>query len=250
MRQLAMAVRLVALLLAAPLSLAAGPALAGPPFITDDAEPTDTGHWEIYAFADGTRTPGQTNGSFGLDFNYGPVKDLQITAVVPFDYATGADPTFGKVELAAKYRFLHQAPGSPMPDVAFFPRVFLPTDKAGGRASLLLPLWAQKDFGPWSLFGGGGYTINPGPKPGSGSRNFWQAGAVLSRPVSKRLTLGAELYHQTPDASDAKPYTALNLGALYRLTDHWSLLASGGPGLQNARDQGRYVFYVSLKADY
>jgi hypothetical protein len=26
------------------------PALAGPPYITDDPEPTDTGHYEIYFF--------------------------------------------------------------------------------------------------------------------------------------------------------------------------------------------------------
>ena len=37
---------------------------------------------------------------------------------------------------------------------------------------LLLPLWAQKDFGGTSLFGGGGYEINPG----SGNKDFWQAG--------------------------------------------------------------------------
>ena len=31
------------------LSLAAAtPAWAGPPFLTDDPEPTETGHWEIY----------------------------------------------------------------------------------------------------------------------------------------------------------------------------------------------------------
>ncbi|HTX51339.1 MAG TPA: hypothetical protein VME40_18335 [Caulobacteraceae bacterium] len=26
-------------------------AVAGPPYVTDDAEPTDPGHWEIYAYA-------------------------------------------------------------------------------------------------------------------------------------------------------------------------------------------------------
>ena len=28
-------------------------ALAGPPFITDDPEPVDPGHWEVYAFSAG-----------------------------------------------------------------------------------------------------------------------------------------------------------------------------------------------------
>jgi hypothetical protein len=37
---------------------------------------------------------------------------------------------------------------------------------------------------------------------------------------------------------------------ILKLTDHWSLLASGGPGLENAREEGRYDFYLSLLANY
>ncbi len=33
----------------APIGVAA-PAVAGPPYLTDDPVPTDTGHWELYAF--------------------------------------------------------------------------------------------------------------------------------------------------------------------------------------------------------
>ena len=40
------------------------------------------------------------------------------------------------------------------------------------------------------------------------------------------------------------------LGVDYRLTPHWSLLASGGPGLKNAAAEGRWDFYLALKADY
>jgi hypothetical protein len=242
----------VALGCCAAISLVAGSAAAGPPFVSDDPEPTDTGHWEIYNFVTGTHTPGQTAGAAGLDLNYGPIKDLQLTAVIPLAYQTGqtgVDPGLGDIELGAKYRFLHQAEGSLMPDVAVFPRLFVPTggrQRGTGRFSLLLPIWAQKDIGKWSVFGGGGYTINPGP----GQRNFWLSGAALSRPVTDRLTLGIEVFHQTPDAIDAKDFTGMNLGVIYKLTDHWSLLASGGPGLQNAAEEGRYTFYVSLKADY
>ena len=31
----------------------AAPAVAGPPYLTDDPVPTDTSHWEIYAFTGG-----------------------------------------------------------------------------------------------------------------------------------------------------------------------------------------------------
>ena len=37
----------------AAMLLLASPALAGPPFITDDPEPVEPGHWEVYGFSSG-----------------------------------------------------------------------------------------------------------------------------------------------------------------------------------------------------
>jgi len=231
------------------LLLVATPAMAGPPFVTDDPEPTDQGHWEIYNFASGTGLPSVVAGQAGLDINYGGAKDLQLTAVVPLDFQTGTEPGLGDVELAAKYKFLHQAEGPWTPDVAFFPRLFAPTGTGAftdHHISLFLPFWAEKDFGKWSLFGGGGYDINPG----ADNRNYWLSGVTLTRAVTDRVNLGLEVYHQTPDTLQAKAFTGLNLGATYKLTDHWSLLAAGGPGIQNASQQGQYDFYLALEATY
>jgi len=94
------------------LALAAPAARAGPPYVTDDPEPTDTGHWEIYNFITATHTPGDTSGQGGFDINYGAAKDLQLTAVIPIDLESGARAGLGDIELAVKYRFLHQADGS------------------------------------------------------------------------------------------------------------------------------------------
>ena len=160
-------------------------AVAGPPFVSDDPEPTDRGHWEIYTFVAGTVAAGETVGQAGFDINYGGAQDLQLTAVVPLGYRhdTRTDVGLGGIELAAKYKFLHQSDGSPLPDLAFFPRLITPTaGRTFGtrRLSVFLPLWGQKDFGKWSLFGGGGYTINPGV----GQRSFWLEGLGLSRSLS------------------------------------------------------------------
>lgn len=103
-----------------------------------------------------------------------------------------------------------------------------------------------QDIGKWSLFGGGGYTLNPG----GGQRNYALAGAGVLRTITTRLSLGGEIYHYTRDADDGRAYTAVSAGGLYRLNTHYSLLASAGPGIQHARDQGRYSFYLALKADY
>ncbi|MBV8971278.1 MAG: hypothetical protein JO290_03190 [Sphingomonadaceae bacterium] len=229
------------------LALAAAPAAAGPPYVTDDPQPTDLGHYEIYFFASATQVPGSTAGAGGVDFNYGGLTDVQLTAVVPLAFDTspgGRRVGAGNVELAVKYKFLHQkADGI---DLSLFPRLFVPAggQRFGtGQAALLLPLWAERDWGKWSLFGGGGWQLNPG------GRNFWSGGVALSRALGERASVGAEVYHHGPDARDARSFTGLNLGATYRLSKHWSLIGAAGPGVENARDGGLVSAYVALKAD-
>jgi hypothetical protein len=244
--------RLFAAVAASGAALLAPPAWAGPPYVTDDPQPTAPGHWEIYAFIAGAHVEGDTGGESGLDLNYGGAKDLQLTLVIPaaFERADGDTHLgMGVVEAAAKLKILHHDESGWRPDVAVFPRLFLPTAPArfaSRHVNLLLPVWAEKDFGRWAVFGGGGYQLNPG----AGNRDFWTGGLAVTRQVTERLNLGAEITHRTRDASGGRDFTGANLGVIYRLADHWSLLASGGPGLQNAREEGRYAFYVSLKADY
>jgi hypothetical protein len=231
------------------------PALAGPPYLSDDPEPTDVGHWEIYNFATGIGGPTGLAGQAGFDINYGAAKNLQLTAVLPLAFGapdafreTGLRSGPGDVELAIKYEFLHQSEGTWTPDVALFPRLFAPTaDHAlgTGRVGLLLPIWAQKDFGPWSVFGGGGYQLNPG----AGQQDFWQGGVAISRSFGSRVSLGAELYGQTCDTTAGGAFETLNMAATYRLTGHWSVLTSAGPAWDRSRANG-YVFYLALKADY
>jgi hypothetical protein len=228
-----------------------GPAVAGPPYVTDDPAPTDTGHWEIYNFVDGLDAGGSWAGEAGLDLNYGAAPGIQLTAVLPAAYSTGDFNAAGAgmVELAFKYRFLRPPDDSPLPDVAFFPRVFLPTAGKGlgyNGVDVLLPIWAEKDFGAWSVFGGGGWQYNAGP----GDHSFFTGGLAITRQVSTPLQLGVELYGHTRDLTTDRDFVGVNLGADYRLTKHWSLLVSGGPGLDGASADGKWDFYFSLKADY
>jgi len=48
------------------------PALAGPPYVSEDPEPTDYKHFEIYTFSNGTATKGDIGGATDVDFNTGP----------------------------------------------------------------------------------------------------------------------------------------------------------------------------------
>ncbi|MGZ5999938.1 MAG: transporter [Rhizomicrobium sp.] len=228
------------------------PALAGPPYVTDDPQPTDNGHYEIYAFTGGTATIDGSSGQAGIDFNYGGAENLQLTMVVPFAYDSprgGASVTgFGDVELAAKYKFLHQDTFGL--DVAIFPRLFLPTNSnpalGSKHASLFIPIFAEKDWGDWSVFGGGGCTINRG----GSSQDFCQMGLVVARRVIPALQLGLELYHQTPGEKGTRHSTGLGFGAIYDLNEHCHLMASAGPGIQNADPTNQATWYAALLFTY
>jgi hypothetical protein len=227
------------------------PALAGPPYLTDDPETVEQGHWETYVFVSGQDLLGQPTGETGLDINRGAGPNLHFNLVLPAAYDTAAAPGLGAgdIELAAKVRFLHQAAGSVMPDVALYPRLFLPSATGGldaPRPRLFVPLWAQKDFGSWSVFGGGGWELNPGP----GNSNPWMGGLAVTRDVTKRLNLGVEIYGQSRSALDTPASAVVNFGVTYRITGHWSLLASGGPVLVNRNLTGSDDFYLSLEAQY
>lgn len=237
-----MRLRFVAALCAAA---AAAPALAGPPYITDDPVPTDTGHWEVYTFTDGQGLRSSVDADAGFDLNYGPVKDVQLTATLPLSFSReprrGWRTGTGDVELAVKYRFFDDEKSGL--SVAVFPRAFLPTSTLdrGERTRLLLPVWAQKDFaGGTSIFGGGGYELNPG----AGNRNFLQAGVAVTHDVTKAVSVGGEVAWQQRDSDDSTAEIDAGLGAIVKLSDHYALLFSGGPSW--ADHSTGYHFYGSL----
>jgi hypothetical protein len=224
---------------------AAAPALAGPPYITDDPLPTDTGHWEIYAFTAGEGERSSFDADAGPDFNYGPVKDVQLTATLPLSFShepgQGWRSGTGDVELGVKYRAMNDERSGI--SVAVFPRVILPTSSmaAGEKTRLLLPVWLQKDFSSdTSLFGGGGYEINPGP----GNCDFWIGGAALTHDFGRGVSAGMEVAYQSPDRVGATSKTDLGVGTIIHISGPASFLASAGPTWSDRRTG--YHFYLAL----
>jgi hypothetical protein len=223
-------VNLIPRSLASALLLAATPALAGPPYLTDDPIPTDTGHWETYAFSSGEGRNSLLDGNVGFDLNYGPTKDVQLTATLPLSFSHDPQQGWrggtGDAELGVKYRFFNDEKRGI--SAAIFPRAILPTSTVARdeKVRILLPLWIGKEFtGGTSLFGGGGYEINPGP----GNRSFWQAAAALTHDVSNKLSIGAEVTRQGSDTVGGTAQTRAGVGSIVKLSEHNSLLFSGGP---------------------
>jgi hypothetical protein len=223
------------------------PALAGPPYVSDDPEPTDYQHFEIYTFNTGIAARGGTSGAAGIDFNYGAAPNLQLTATVPtgFDVLPGGptDIGLGNIELAAKYRFLRQ--DSFGLDVSIFPRVFLPSGSntvGDNRAAVLLPIWIQKDWaGGWSAFGGGGCMMG-----GLGSQDFCMAGGVLTYQLLPKLQLGVEFFHQTADRIGTPATSSVGVGVRYDLNDTYHLLGYVRRGIENTNETDQYSWYAAV----
>ncbi len=228
----------------------------------------DTGHFEINLFSQGTQADtGWTASLPGLEINYGALPNLQLHVIfqqglsAPAGGGTGI--TLGNVELGAKYRFLTPGDDDWYPQAGIFPMIEIPAGNprlglTTGHAQVYLPLWLQKDFGNWTLFGGGGYWINPGP----GNSNYGFFGLGLLRQLFKNLALGVELFHQTPTGRTAlspvgsvgglgtASQTAFNAGAVYDFSDHWHLLMSAGSGVQNRNATNALSYYAALQLTF
>ena len=235
--------------LSAPFS----PAYAGPPFITDDPEPVDPGQWEIYGFAAGTQVRGDIGGTLaGTEVNYGAAPNLQLHVIVPlaFDSPNGGPTVTGPddIELGVKYRFITPGEDDWFPQIGIFPLVEVPAGNAqrglgAGKMREYLPVWLQKDWGDWTSYGGGGYWINPG----AGNQNYWFAGWLLQRQVTKQLALGAEIFHQTADMVGGKGTTGFNVGGIYDFNDNYHFLFSAGRGFQNPALTNQFSYYLAVQ---
>jgi Putative MetA-pathway of phenol degradation len=224
-----------------------GPAMAGPPYLSDDPQPTPYKHYEIYTFDQGTNAVDGTTGSAGVDLNYGGAPDLQLTATVGAGFSAPSVGRFNaglaNTQLAAKYRFLHADTFGW--DVALFPRVFLPSSsKSFGATDLavLIPIWVQRDLGAGlTVFGGGGCQFFAG----GAAQNFCETGWVTTYEVTKGLTLGGEVFHQTAN-SVAPAQTSLGVGLTYDVDDTYHLLGYVNRGIENADATNRVSWYTAL----
>lgn len=226
-------------------------AFAGPPFLTDDPEPTARGHWEVYLpLVEAEGRGAHIEGAAGIELNYGAAANLQLTVGLPIDFArttAGFSSGMGDFELSAKYRVFHDQDTAIQ--IAVFPGISLPTGSNGmgaGKPTALLPVWLQKDAGPWSVFGGGGYAINPG----AGNRDYWTGGVAVARHFGDRLLLGVEADHQGADTVGGEASTLLGFGAVYQLKAPFRLLASGGPTFKDHGGAASFHAFMALGLDF
>jgi hypothetical protein len=222
-------------------------ALAGPPFQTDDPEPTPYRHFEIYINSQFSHDAGLISGTLpSLEINYGLMRNVQfsVTAARAFSHAPGDSwqSGFGDSEIALKIRFLQETAKSPQ--VAFYPAIVLPSGDAqrglgDGAAKIFLPLWGQKSFGDWTVFGGGGYWHNPG----AGNRDYTFTGLAVQRDVNENFSIGAELFRVGAPTIIDTASTGFSIGMIKGLDEHHKLLFSIGRGLSGTNTLSTYAAY-------
>lgn len=222
-------------------------ALAGPPFLTDDPEPVDYQHWEFYvASLDTNTSAGWTGTAPHIELNYGVVPNVQLHVLAPLAYTAPASGDahygYGDTELGVKFRFLQEA--DHRPQAGIFPLLEVPPGSAStplgsGDVQAFLPLWLQKSFGDWTIYGGGGYGINPG----AGNQNWGFGGVVVQRQILKNFAFGAEIYRQTAMVTDGPDDTAFNVGTVVDFNDHQHLLLSAGRSVDGPTGFQSYAAY-------
>ncbi len=228
---------------------------AGPPYLTDDPEPVELGHYEFTAFTLGSGAKGGTFAFLpAFEFNAGVVPNGQFHIMAPLAIDTNtAGPNnygYGDNELGFKYRFIDEEKDGSRPQVAVYPMIEEPTGNesrglGAGHFRAFLPIWIQKSFGDWTTYGGGGYWFNQDNL--LGDKDYWFFSWLLQRKVFEKLTIGGEIYHQTSPNITLPEMTGFNIGAIYDFDEHNHLLVSAGRGLENANDTNQFSWYLGYQ---
>ncbi|MSP03249.1 MAG: hypothetical protein EXR07_19720 [Acetobacteraceae bacterium] len=216
----------------------------------------DPGHFEINLSGQYTRVLGGTTATVpGFEINYGVIERLQISVAAQLALShvdgVGANAGPGDVRIALKYRFIDAAKDGWRPDVAFAPAITIPSGSqqrglGAGQIQGFLPLWVAKEFGPWTVFGGGGYTINPGP----GRLNWWFAGLGVKREIDANWSFGAEIFQTTATQRGGKDSTGFNLAALYNFNETHHIMAAVGRNLLHARENNEFSALLNYQITF
>jgi hypothetical protein len=226
----------------------ASPSIAGPPYVTDDPEPTPTGHWENYLYTESAHVAGQgVTPEAGIEFNYGAFENTQLSWSIPLNPNPGPGGmglVWAPLGGGVKYRFIQEDDNGWRPQVGFFPQIFIPVGPANSGAPVteLFPIWLQKSFGGWTMFGGAGYTDNPG----AGNKDFASYGIALQRQVVSNLALGVEIFGQGADTVTDHASVAVGMAVIFDFNDRLHLVGSANTGIYN-RPADLFSFNLALK---
>jgi hypothetical protein len=135
-----------------------------------------------------------------------------------------------------------------LPHMVIYPTLEVPTGDASeglgsGHLQFFLPVWAEQEIGKWTIYGGGGFELNPG----GNNRDWVITGIVAQYQVLDNLALGAEVYNRTSQQVGQRDDTAFNLGATYDFNDTYHLVVSAG---RSIRGPTQFQSYLALQLTF
>ena len=231
--------------------LTAGPALAGPPLLTDDPGTPGDKHWEINtAFTLDKRRTEATYAAPLLDLNYGVGDHIQLQYEVPWlihhDQETGTRSGLGNSGAGVKWRFLdEERDGVSMSTYPQF-EFNSPTSSADRGlvdhgTNLLLPVEATKKIGPLLLGGELGYTFR------QDFGDEWLYGVSCGYDLLENLTFLGEI-HGGATREFKSNEVLFNLGAQWDFSKKYGLLASAGRSFRSSTsDEPNLLLYLGLQ---
>jgi hypothetical protein len=182
-----------------------------------------------------------------VEINYGPFPNTQFTVSLPINVngSEGIGTVWAPIGIGVKYRFIAEDEDGWRPQVAFFPSLSIPVGHTnnGEPVTQLFPIWLQKSFGTWTLFGGGGITNNPGP----GNYDPINYGIAVQKQVADNLALGVELFGAGTPSVGERPTTAVGMAAIYDFDELWHVVGSVNTGIHNAHDADQFSYSLALK---
>ena len=242
------------LILALPVLMLPTPASAGPPYNTDDPEPAEYQHYEIFIASEYHRTAEEKSGTRPhIEVNYGLLPDVQIGILIPYAFSNANHEKqhdgLGDIEISLKYRFKQETKTTPM--VSFFPSYKSHTGSENkslgdGANTYFLPIWLSKSWDNWTMNGGTGYAITQAAT----AKNSWFFGWQVQKKINSDLSLGAEIFHETETQPDEGSSTGFNLGAIYDISEHHHILFSAGKGLHNASQTNKFSSFIAYELTF
>jgi len=223
----------------------------GAPFETEDPNTVVGGQVELlFFYASTLQGAGRSGSAPGIEVHVGALEGLEVdlVAALAFDRPSGLTTRwgYGDTTLGVKYRVLAESETTPL--ISLVPKLTFPTGNGdrglgNGGSQIFLSASALKTYDSFQTYGNAGYWINNG----TDNRNYWFLGWQAQYRFSDAWTLGAEVFHTTPQAPGQGASTGFNVGRYYAINPKSQFLFSAGRGLQNAAETNRVSVYAGLQ---
>jgi hypothetical protein len=241
------------IILLAGLLLFPGLAQAGPPLLTSDTGTPGDGHWEINLGFSLERSQGNSQSAIrGPDINYGLGEKIQLKLETAwlFDNPDGGEARngAGNSALGIKWRFLEEEQlgiaMSVYPQLEFNSASYsVDLGLVDPGAKFILPVQAEKGFGPFNVHGELGYIFS------QEGGNQWLYGLACGYRTSKHFQWVGELYGVADSNLNWDTHNlVVNLGFRWNLIPWLNWNTGVGRSLHTAGgNEKTFLFYTGVQ---